>query len=277
MYAGKRQGKNTLVQYGIGLASDLPQLLSAALIKGDGLEVHYQPIVRLADGAVVAVEALARWSHPTEGPVPTDVFIALAERVGLIGLVDDFVLDRACRDAANFRGPWTGLAVHVNRSAARLGRPEHEAAVHDALNRHGLAPSRLLLELTETARLGDLSAAAEATGRLAALGVLFALDDFGTGYNALAQLHALKVDVVKLDRSFTADDANGRGEAVCRSIVAICAQLGVSVVAEGIETARQAATMETLGCRYGQGHHFGRPGPLAEVAPPDVLASAIHP
>ncbi|WP_327004159.1 EAL domain-containing protein [Dactylosporangium sp. NBC_01737] len=275
MYAGKRQGKGTLVRYRVDLpdgtgSSDLAEMLADTLRDGRGLDVHYQPIVRLNDGTVVAVEALARWTHPSLGPVSADMFIATAEEIGLIRLVDDFVLDRACRDAAAFRGPWASIAVHVNTSAARLGRPEHEETVRAAILRHGLAPHRLLLELTETAPLPDLSAAAGAVRRLGRFGVRFALDDFGTGYNALAQLHAMPVDEVKLDRSFTLADG-GRSEAICRSIVSICAGMGVTVVAEGIETDRQEATMAALGCRYGQGHRYGLAGPLHEVAPPGAL------
>lgn len=275
MYAGKRQGKGTLVRYRVDLpdgtgSSDLAELLADTLRDGRGLDVHYQPIVRLNDGTVVAVEALARWTHPSLGPVSADMFIATAEEIGLIRLVDDFVLDRACRDAAAFRGPWASIAVHVNTSAARLGRPEHEDTVRAAVLRHGLAPHRLLLELTETAPLPDLSAAAGAVRRLGRFGVRFALDDFGTGYNALAQLHAIPVDEVKLDRSFTLADG-GRSEAICRSIVSICGGMGVTVVAEGIETDRQEATMAALGCRYGQGHRYGLAGPLHEVAPPGAL------
>ncbi|MDG6108588.1 EAL domain-containing protein [Dactylosporangium aurantiacum] len=275
MYAGKRQGKGTLVRYRVDLpdgtgSSDLAEMLADTLRDGRGLDVHYQPIVRLNDGTVVAVEALARWTHPSLGPVSADMFIATAEEIGLIRLVDDFVLDRACRDAAAFRGPWASIAVHVNTSAARLGRPGHEETVRAAVLRHGLTPHRLLLELTETAPLPDLSAAAGAVRRLGRFGVRFALDDFGTGYNALAQLHAMPVDEVKLDRSFTVADG-GRSEAICRSIVSICAGMGVTVVAEGIETDRQAATMAALGCRYGQGHRYGLAGPLHEVAPPGAL------
>ncbi|GAB3826549.1 putative bifunctional diguanylate cyclase/phosphodiesterase [Dactylosporangium cerinum] len=275
MYAGKRQGKGTLVRYRLDLpdgtgSSDLAEMLADTLRDGRGLDVHYQPIVRLNDGTVVAVEALARWTHPSLGPVSADMFIATAEEIGLIRLVDDFVLDRACRDAAAFRGPWASIAVHVNTSAARLGRPEHEETVRAAVLRHGLTPHRLLLELTETAPLPDLSAAAGAVRRLGRFGVRFALDDFGTGYNALAQLHAIPVDEVKLDRSFTLADG-GRSEAICRSIVSICAGMGVTVVAEGIETDRQEATMAALGCRYGQGHRYGLAGPLHEVAPPGAL------
>jgi diguanylate cyclase (GGDEF)-like protein len=275
MYAGKRGGKNTLVRYRLDLAdetgvSDLSQLLEAALSENRDLDVHYQPIVRLADGTVVAVEALARWTDPVVGRVPADLFITVAERAGLVGLIDDFVLDRACRDAAGFRGAWSDVVVHVNVSAARFGEPDQEDNVLRVLRRHGLPPQRLLLELTETARLDDLRAAQRSAARLVGRGVQLGLDDFGTGYNALHLLHVLPTDLVKLDRSLvTAGTA--RSLAVCRSIVAICTDMGVRVIAEGIENSSQVAAMATLGCGYGQGHWFGRPGPLPLVTNPAEL------
>jgi diguanylate cyclase (GGDEF)-like protein len=266
MYAGKRGGKNTLVRYHLDLAdengtSDLSELLRSALVSERGLDVHYQPIVRLADGSVVAVEALARWTDPQVGPVPADLFIAVAERAGLVGLVDDYVLDRACQDAADFAGSWKDVLVHVNVSAARFGEPEQEAAVLRALHRHRLPAHRLLLELTETAAFDDAGAAATVATRLTERGVKLGLDDFGTGYNALHQLHSLPIDVVKLDRSLVVA-ATGRSAALCRSIVAICTEMGVRVIAEGIENDGQVAAMAALGCAYGQGHRFGFPGPL---------------
>ena len=256
MYVGKRNGKNTVVRH----RPELSDLLAAALAE-DRLDVHYQPIVRLADGTVVAVEALARWTDPVHGPVPAEVFITVAERAGLVGRIDDFVLDRACRDATAFTGPWAGAMLHVNVSAARFGEPAQEEAVLGALARHGLPADRLLLELTETARLDDLAAAGAAAGRLTARGVHLGLDDFGAGYNALQQLHALPVDVVKLDRSLVVA-GTGRSDALCRSIVTICAAMGIKVIAEGIESDEQVAAMAALGCGYGQGHRYGRPGPL---------------
>ena len=204
MYVGKRRGKGIVVRYHAGVTDgsgdpDLPNLLGEAL-SGDpsraGFAVHYQPIVRISDGTIVAVEALARWRHPVVGPVDPDVFVTVAERAGLVAVLDDFVLDRACADTAvlalRFGRP---IDVHVNVSAVRLGRPELEAAVNRALCRHALVPERLVLEITETSRMTDLRAAAAAVRRIRETGVRLALDDFGSGFNALAQLHALPVDV----------------------------------------------------------------------------------
>jgi len=283
MYVGKRRGKGRVVRYLAGVTDgsgdpDLPQLLAEALA-GDpaeaGFGVFYQPIVRLDDGATVAVEALARWSHPVVGPVDTDVFVTVAERAGLVGALDDFVLDRGCADAAvlaeRFGRP---LDVHVNVSAARLGGPELETAVERALLRHGVRPDRLVLEITETSRMADLGAAGAAVRRLRETGVRVALDDFGSGFNALAQLHALPVDVVKLDSALTGlEDEPGRAETLARSVLGICADLGVAVVAEGVETHAQAAALARLGCRLGQGYLYGPPSALVDLAPLGAVAA----
>jgi EAL domain-containing protein (putative c-di-GMP-specific phosphodiesterase class I) len=244
-----------------------------------GFTVVYQPIVRMADGATTAVEALARWTHPVVGPVDPEIFVAVAERAGLVAALDDFVLDRACADATplaeRFGRP---VAVHVNVSAARLGRPELESAVEDALLRHGLRPDRLVLEITETSRVTDLSAAGAAVHRLRESGVRVALDDFGSGFNALAQLHALPVDVVKLDGGLTGldEDEPNRAEALARSVLGICADLGVAVIAEGVETAGQEAALARLGCRLGQGFLYGPPAALAELGD-NARAAAVAP
>ncbi|MET0422729.1 MAG: bifunctional diguanylate cyclase/phosphodiesterase, partial [Actinoplanes sp.] len=285
MYSSKRRGKGSLARYaGVndgGPNADLPHLLAQALSGGGrpaeaGFEVFYQPIVGLADGAVVAVEALARWTSPVAGPVHPDVFVTVAERTGLVAAIDDFVLDRACADApmlaAIFGRP---IDVHVNVSAARLGQHELEAAVAAALDRHATPASRLVLEITETRRIVDLPAAAAILGRLRGRGLRVALDDFGSGFNALAQLHSLPVDIVKLDSTLTdVDIAPDRAGALCRSVLAICAELDIVVVAEGIETPERARALAELGCPYGQGYLFGQPGPLPRLAPP-VLPAQI--
>jgi predicted signal transduction protein with EAL and GGDEF domain len=272
MYAVKRRGKGELIRYtgprDSGPNADLPQLLAGALSGGSpaaaGFDVHYQPIVRLSDGATVAVEALARWTDPVAGPVHPDVFVTMAERTGLVAAIDDFVLDRACADAAKLAERYgRPIDVHVNVSAGRLAGQGLEDAVRAALARHRLEPARLIIEITETLRIPDLPCAAGLVERLRALGVRVALDDFGSGFNALAQLHALPVDIVKLDSSLTDVDASpDRAGALCRSVLAICAELGITVVAEGLETEERAGAMAALGCPLGQGYLYGAPAPL---------------
>jgi diguanylate cyclase (GGDEF)-like protein len=276
MYASKRRGKGTIARYAGsadgGPHADLPHLLARALA-GDpaaaGFEVYYQPIVRFSDGATVAVEALARWTDPAVGPVDPDVFVTVAERTGLVTALDDFVLARACADAAVLANVYgRPIDVHVNVSAARLGRQDLADSVIEALERYAVRPSRLVVEITETRRIPDLPRAVTVAGRLRSYGVRIALDDFGSGYNALAQLHSLPVDIVKLDSTLTDVDVTpDRAGALCRSVLAICADLGVTVVAEGIETVPRAHAMADLGCPMGQGYLFGQPVPVHLLTP----------
>lgn len=251
----------------------LHELIADALT-GDpaavGFEVHYQPIVRLEDTAIVAVEALARWHHPVAGRIEPDLFVTCAERAGLMGVLDDFVLNRACA-AADVLAQAHGHAVdlHVNVSASRLGRPDLEAAVAWALHRYRLPPGRLVLEITETSRIADLDAAAACVLRIRGRGVRVALDDFGSGFNALEQLHALPVDIVKLDAALTSPDVEPwRTDALCRSVLSICNRMGLSVVAEGIETAPQALALRLMGCHLGQGYLYGIPLGLEPAVTP---------
>ncbi|GAA2649743.1 putative bifunctional diguanylate cyclase/phosphodiesterase [Paractinoplanes durhamensis] len=282
MYSSKRRGKGALARYA-GTAdgapnADLPHLLAQALVAGGrpaaaGFEVYYQPIVSLDDGATVAVEALARWTLPAAGgAVHPDVFVTVAERTGQVAAIDDFVLDQACADAATLAAIYgRPIDVHVNVSAGRLGQAGLEEAVRAALARHPLPPSRLIIEITETHRIQDLPAAAAAATRLRALGPRIALDDFGSGFNALAQLHSLPVDIVKLDSMLTDVDVDPeRAGALCRSVLAICDELNIVVVAEGIETTSRAAGLAALGCPLGQGYLFGQPAPVHRLAPPAI-------
>ncbi len=276
MYEAKRQGGGQVVTYRPGETPthtdpDLPERLARALRRGvsaaedDGLRVHYQPIVRIADGATVALEALARWTDRARGPVSPDVFVAVAERTGLVGDLDDRVLEQACRDLAALRKKLgRGLAVHVNVSATRLHDPGLERTVRAALERHGLPGGALVLEITETSRVPDPDAASRILQRLRKAGVRVALDDFGTGYGTLAHLHLLPVDVVKLDRTLTTPDPE-QAERLRRSVVTISRALGMLVVAEGVETIRQAAGLHRLGCDLAQGWLYGRPVAVGDL------------
>ena len=269
MYGGKQNGKGVMKIYRSDLAAwahpDLPTLLAAA-VRGEPyagvIEVHYQPIVRLSDGVIVAIESLARWTSPQLGRVPPLVFVAAAERAGLVSALDDLVLEIACRETAAL----ADLQVHVNISAGRLGCPLLETTVRDTLARHGLDGNRLVLEITETSRIPDLEAAADSIKRLRDVGVRLAIDDFGTGYNTLAHLHTLPVDTVKLDYALISPTANPeRAEAIGRSVVSISNALGISVIAEGVQTQAQVGTLQRWGCHLGQGYFYGRPAPLMEL------------
>jgi EAL domain-containing protein (putative c-di-GMP-specific phosphodiesterase class I) len=251
----------------------------ADALRVGAIDVVYQPIVRLSDASTVAVEALARWTDSERGAVPPEVFVAAAERTGLIGVLDDYVLERACRDMAALRTQSrVPLAVHVNVSATRLADPALELAVQASLRRHRLPATALVLEITETSMVPDVAAAVPILQRLRARGIRLAIDDFGTGYGTLATLHVLPIDLVKLDRSLavTAGDPD-RGSALRQSVVSISRTLGMLVVGEGIETAEQAADLIQLGCDLGQGYFFGRPEPVARLrlTAPHVPGTAL--
>jgi predicted signal transduction protein with EAL and GGDEF domain len=265
MYAGKRLGKDTTVVY--RPSHDGPPDFATALRRAqggapEGFSMAFQPIVRLADETPVAVEALARWIAPDGTEVPPEAFVRAAEGAGLGAELDALVVDLACREITAVD---TNLAVHVNVCASRLGTTGLEDSVRTALATYGLAADRLVVEITETVPVLDLAAGAEAIRRLQALGVRVALDDFGAGYSSLTCLHALPVDLIKLDRALTTGIQPERDAALCRSIVGLCAELDLAVVAEGIETAEQAELITLAGCTLAQGFRFGRPAALAEL------------
>jgi diguanylate cyclase (GGDEF)-like protein len=278
MHEAKRTGKNKLVVYRPGmspaadhhLAGALATALATALRHGadsSGFDVHYQPIVSLGDGALVAVEALARWTEPGRGPVPPGEFVAVAEVGGLVAALDDLVLTWACRDVSRAFPAGSRVRLHVNVSATRLSDPGLLDSVAAALAGSGLDPCRLVVEITETGRIVDLDLAADVLGRIRRLGVAIALDDVGAGFSTIAALHRLPVDVVKLDRTLIARPMDGsRGAALRRSMIYVAHALGAVVVAEGIEHQRQIAELALLGCELGQGYLFARPAPLAELA-----------
>jgi EAL domain-containing protein (putative c-di-GMP-specific phosphodiesterase class I) len=254
-------------------SSALQDLIADALASdaaNEGFEVHYQPMVRLEDNATVAVEALARWSHPLVGNICPKLFVTIAESLGLIGIVDDFVLDHACADAAALARVYGWpVDVHVNVSAARLGQADLDFAVARVLDRQLLHPDRLVLEITETASIVDVPSAVESARRIRQRGVRIALDDFGAGFSWLDRLRTLPVDIVKLDASATHLEVDSeRAEAVCKTLLVLCEELELPVVAEGIETHWQAEALARLGCCVGQGYLYGPPEPLARLAAP---------
>ncbi|MFS0900497.1 putative bifunctional diguanylate cyclase/phosphodiesterase [Mycolicibacterium litorale] len=265
MYAGKRLGKDTAVVYrpSSGVTVDFVSALRQA--EGGapaGFTLAYQPVVRLPHAVPVAVEALARWTAPNGMQIPPETFVAVAEGAGLGAVLDATVLELACREV---RESGLDVALHVNIGAARLGNTAFEEQVAQTLARHGMEPGRLVLEITETVPIVDLSKGAAAIRRLGTLGVKVAIDDFGTGFNSLNYLHTLPVDVVKLDRSLAGGGDPGRDLALYRSVIGLCDALGLEVIAEGIEYPEQVDTLLAAGCHLAQGHLFGRAMPMSDV------------
>ena len=236
-----------------GLVNDL----RGALGRGE-IRVEYQPIVDLDTSETVAVEALARWTHPQHGPISPAEFIPLAEETGLIGEIGKFVLEQATAAVAAWPGP--ELTCGINLSARQITEPGIVSQITDALTAAGLPAGRLAVEITETAVLDDVAAASTALRRLRDLGVKISLDDFGTGYSSLENLTQLPVDCLKVDRSFVSDPATAPdGLKIAAVVIDLARVLGLDTVAEGIETEEQRQQLRAFGCRHGQGFLFGRP------------------
>jgi diguanylate cyclase (GGDEF)-like protein len=261
MYAAKTSGKGRLEVFQPELHEGAVRRLSLRgelerAVGHNELVLHYQPIVELASGHVAGVEALVRWDHPERGLLSPAQFIPMAEEAGLIALVDRWVLQTACHDAAA-----KGLQVSVNLSTHQVHAGT--SLVEDvgaAIVASGLEPGSLTLELTESAFLADLEVAATILGELKALGVRLAIDDFGTGFSSLSYLARLPIDVLKIDRSFVQvpeDDVAQIG--LVRTIVGLGPTLGIETVAEGIERPEQLAAMRAVGCLYGQGYLLSPP------------------
>jgi diguanylate cyclase (GGDEF)-like protein len=240
-------------------------------VQRDELTVLYQPIQRYADGRVAGVEALMRWTNPKLGAVPPDEFIPIAEQSGLIHGIGAWALQTACAELPALCDQYgEELFLTVNVSAQQLRSPDLAELVADTLTRTGLAPERLWIEITETALLGFDTTTAMTVEALQAMGAKIALDDFGTGYSSLSVLKRYPVSAIKIDRSFTnglPDDADDL--AIVTALTAMAKSLGLTVIAEGIETASQHETLRTLGCDHAQGYLIGKPAPT-ETRQPDA-------
>ena len=265
MYRAKANGVSKHTVFDITMHDDavavlqLENDLRRAVDRGE-LRVRYQPIVALQSARIVGFEALVRWQHRQRGLVPPKEFIPVAEETGVIGVVGRFVLSEACRQMRVFQqlkphGP--GLSLSVNVSGRQILQPDLVEQVGGALQATGLDPRLLRLELTESVLVENEATAARCLHRLRQLGLKIAIDDFGTGYSSLSYLHRMPIDLLKIDASFVqtmvTDEKNRR---IVETILALGKNLGVDVIAEGVETAQQAQVLTRLGCCYVQGHLF---------------------
>ncbi len=241
----------------LSLTSDL-----RAAIEQQQFTVDYQPIVRLNDGRIMGFEALVRWRNPTTGEVLPGEFIPLAEEVGLVVPIGRFVFGDACRRLAEWRrlAPQLHLRMHVNLSVQEVLEPDLDAFVARNLRRFGLSSDDIVLEITESAVIRSNTLSLGSLAKLRATGVHLCIDDFGTGYSSLRYLHQLPFDAMKIDRSFVESAEGGIGSApIVRMLTQLARSYGINVVAEGVETARQAKELLELDCQYAQGFHFYRP------------------
>jgi EAL domain-containing protein (putative c-di-GMP-specific phosphodiesterase class I) len=227
--------------------------------------LHHQPQLDIASGRTVGVEALVRWAHPTRGMLGPAEFLPLVEVHGLMGALTDTVLAQAIAQAAAWRRAGHDLWVSVNLSASNLLDTGLPRRVADLLRTHAVPPSAIVLEVTESVLLSDPDRSLRVVGELAALGATVSIDDFGTGYASLTYLRQLPVAELKLDRSFTADLlTDARAAAIVSSTIGLAHQLGLRVVAEGVEDAATLHDLRLLGCDESQGYLHSRPLPAAQ-------------
>ena len=234
----------------------------------DELILHYQPQLHLASGAMSGVEALVRWNHPSRGLVYPDGFLSLAEHAGLMGRLTMQVLEKALEQCRAWRAGGLDLTVAVNLSASNLQDPALPGHVADALARHGVPPVALHLEVTEEVLMRDAAQATDVLAELRAIGIRLAVDDYGTGYSSLAYLHALPVDDLKLDRAFvTHCDTDPRSAAIVKSTVELAHNLGMRMIAEGVENDAVLDRLRVWDCDLVQGYHVSRPQPPDHLTP----------
>jgi EAL domain-containing protein (putative c-di-GMP-specific phosphodiesterase class I) len=271
MYQAKDRGRNNFQLFSPGMDRKLKERMAIETslrnaLQREQLDVHYQPIIDIQTNRVVALESLLRWKVPGQGFIPPEKFIAVAEETGLIVPVGEFVLGRACADVAGWRqSGCTPVPIAVNISAVQLQRADLPATIQKLTKQHGVRPSMLQLELTESAaferregRTGESNE--DAVSRLRDLGVRIAIDDFGTGYSSLSYLKRWRVDYIKIDRSFVRDLVTDVSDlAIVSAIIAMAGHLNIEVVAEGIEGWQQLEKLRQLGCRLAQGFLLAKP------------------
>ncbi len=269
--------------------ADLLQALRRAVDQGQ-LQLVYQPKVDAQSLQITAAEALLRWEHPQRGTISPAVFVPLAERHGLMGVIGRWVIDEACRQAAAWRGLGLRMRVAVNISGQQMRQDDLVEHIEQALRRHGIPPGRLTCEITESVAMEDTAHTRATFERLRQLGVHVSIDDFGTGHSSLASLRRLPAAELKIDRAFVTDlDTSDRARSIVKAIVDVARTLDLHVVAEGVETAEQRDVLVALGCDELQGYLFARPMTAAALAlwaerdethdgePPDFRASLFDP
>ena len=273
MYAAKGEGRNRAESFRPELHTaavrrlEIDSQLRGAAARGE-LRVHYQPVVELTTGIVESLEALVRWDHPDHGMVPPGEFIPIAENSDLIDEIGTYVLRRSCSVAS----AWPTVEGRIDRPALAVNlapRQLQDAGVVDRvraqLEQTGMPPSRLTLEITESALNLDPATAQERLEGLKGLGVRLAMDDFGTGYSSLSHLQRFPIDVLKIDRSFVSTITEPVGASLIEAVLNLCAALGIESVAEGVETEEQRLALIELGCTRAQGWLFSPPMPEVEV------------
>ena len=285
MYQAKDRGRNNVQIFSPVMNRKLKHRVAveASLreaLRLKQLDVHYQPFINLQTRKVVGLEALIRWRHPTQGMVPADQFIPVAEETGLIVPIGNFVLHRTLQNMSAWRKAGVPLVpVSLNIAPAQLQRGELQSTIATLLKSHAIRPEMLQLEMTERAVFDSQAPAGESRqdsmARLRDMGIKIAIDDFGTGYSSLSYLKHWHVDTLKIDRSFVRDLVTDSSDlAIVSAIIAIARHLNIQVIAEGIEAYQQAEILRRLGCAVGQGFLFARPMPADQCV--ELLGDSVE-
>jgi diguanylate cyclase (GGDEF)-like protein/PAS domain S-box-containing protein len=270
MYQSKRAAPGGYVVYSDKTDDSLGRLsLSTRLRKAvehENWELHYQPIVDLGDGTMVGVEALIRWNDPGGGLVPPGEFIPLAEEMGLIEAIGDWVVEELARQDAAWRAEGLDIEMSFNLSPRQLWRPDIATRILSRLAAHHVDPTKTIVEVTESTAMTDPDRTLRILWDLHSRGLRLAIDDFGTGYSSLSRLKHMPVDILKIDRSFVRDvHADEQAGNMVKAIIQLADGLGMTPLAEGIETEREWRFLLESGCRLGQGFFFCRPIPAADI------------
>jgi diguanylate cyclase (GGDEF)-like protein/PAS domain S-box-containing protein len=281
MYRAKRDGRDRATLFADAMRAESVARLETEnelrrAIADDQLRLFYQPIVNLRTGALTALEALIRWQHPNRGLLSPEEFIPIAEDTGLIVPIGEWALEQACHQLRHWQQDYphqANLRVAVNLSALQLTQSDITEQVGKILQRTGVSPASIELEITESVLMLDANESTTMLRSLRELGVRVCVDDFGTGYSSLSYLKRFPVDTVKIDQSFIGGlGYDTHDSAIVHAILALAETLGLSTIAEGIETVEQLRVLRKLGCPEGQGHYFSESLPAAELIP--LLASA---
>ena len=287
MYTAKRAGGNTYALFesrmneGLQDQLSLQQDLRHALERGE-LQLHYQPKIDARLGRLQGVEALLRWQHPTRGMVGPNVFIPIAERFGLINGLGNWVIEESCRQMRVWADEGLSMNVAINLSVHQLRTEELVPRIESALARYQVMPSQLLCEITESVAMEDIESTQRAFEALSRIGVYLSIDDFGTGYSSLSYLRQLPARQLKIDRSFVADiEVRPDARAIVSAVIQLAHQLGLRVVAEGVETEGQRDILLVLQCDELQGYLLARPMAVEALddwlqkQPPDAQHPAV--